>query len=147
MRARYVCPLRRIGVGKNPFIDAAAPPPPSRAYTLTVQNTGQVIHVDPSNLPEAHEGQPGSLLSLLLEAGVEVDHTCGGVVACSTCHVYVEAGGDSAPEPIEEEEDMLDFAPSLRETSRLSCQCVPDGSVDVVVEIPAWNRNEVSEDH
>lgn len=134
-------------MGTNPFIDADAPPPPTRAYTLTVRNTGLTIAVDPDNLPTGHEGQVGSLLTLLLEAGVEIDHTCGGVVACSTCHVYVERGGDSAPEPIEEEEDMLDFAPSLRESSRLACQCVPDGSVDVEVEIPAWNRNEVSEDH
>lgn len=134
-------------MGTNPFIDAEAPSPPSQSYTLTVENTGQTIAVDPDNLPDSHEGHVGSLLSLLLEAGVEIDHTCGGVVACSTCHVYVEAGGESAPEPIEEEEDMLDFAPSLRESSRLACQCVPDGSVDVRVEIPTWNRNEVSEDH
>ena len=134
-------------MGKNPYIDAEAPPPPTRAYNLTVDNTGQVIVVDPDNLPEAHDGHEGSLLTILLAAGIDVDHTCGGVVACSTCHVYVEEGGDSAPEPIDEEEDMLDFAPSLRETSRLACQCVPDGSVDVRVEIPAWNRNEVSEDH
>jgi 2Fe-2S ferredoxin len=82
----------------------------------------------------------------LLEAGVEIDHSCGGVCACSTCHVYVEAGGDTAPEPIEEEEDMLDFAPAVRSNSRLSCQCVPNGSQDVVVEIPSWKRNEVSEE-
>ncbi|MCB9791824.1 MAG: 2Fe-2S iron-sulfur cluster binding domain-containing protein [Alphaproteobacteria bacterium] len=76
-----------------------------------------------------------------------MDHTCGGVVACSTCHVYVEKGFDSAPEPIEEEEDMLDHAPALRDSSRLACQCVPDGSEDVEVEVPSWSRNEVSEDH
>jgi ferredoxin, 2Fe-2S len=134
-------------LGTNPFIDADAAPPPARPYRLTVRNTGLVIDVDPAALPEAHEGQTGSLLSLLLDRGVEIDHTCGGVVACSTCHIYVERGLESAPEAIDEEEDMLDFAPSLRDTSRLACQCVPDGSVDVEVEIPAWKRNEVSEDH
>ena len=134
-------------MGTNPYIDADAPPPPQKAYRLTVANTGEVIDVDPDNLPDADEGYPGSILTLLLEAGIDIDHTCGGVAACSTCHIYVNQGGDSAPEPIEEEEDMLDFAPALRETSRLSCQCVPDGSVDVVVELPEWKRNEVSEDH
>jgi 2Fe-2S ferredoxin len=134
-------------MGINPYIDAAAPPPPTKAYRLTVRNSGLVIDVDPDNLPEGHEGQPGSLLTLLLDKGVEIDHTCGGVVACSTCHVYVERGLDSAPDPIDEEEDMLDFAPALRDTSRLACQCVPDGSVDVEVELPSWKRNEVSEDH
>ena len=134
-------------MGRNPYIDAAAPPPPKQAYRLTVANTGQVIEVDPAALTDPDDGQKGSLLQLLLEAGVDLDHACGGVVACSTCHVYVEGGFDSAPEPIEEEEDMLDNAPALRDTSRLACQCVPDGSVDVVVELPTWKRNEVSEDH
>ncbi len=132
-------------MGVNPFIDADAPPPPKSAYKLTVKNTGQVIEVDPENLPD-EEGQEGGLLALLLAAGIELDHVCGGVVACSTCHIYVTKGFDSAPEPIEEEEDQLDFAPALRDDSRLACQCVPDGSVDVEVEIPEWNRNEVSEE-
>ena len=131
-------------MGTNPFIDAKAPPPPKKPYRVTVANSGLVIDVDPANLPD-EEGQPGSLLALLLHAGVDLDHSCGGVVACSTCHVYVNAGGKTAPPPIEEEEDMLDFAPSVRSTSRLACQCVPDGSVDVVVELPIWKRNEVSE--
>jgi len=130
----------------NPYIDASSPPEPKKAYKLTVKNTGQVIEVDPDNLPEHEDGCRGGILGLLLDAGIELDHTCGGVVACSTCHIYVTKGGESAPEPIEEEEDQLDFAPAVREESRLACQCVPDGSVDVEVEIPAWNRNEVSEE-
>ena len=132
-------------MGINPFIDADAPPPPKKAYKLTLKNTGLVIDVDPENLPD-EEGQPGSLLALLLDAGIEVGHVCGGVVACSTCHVYVTKGFDSAPEAIDEEEDQLDFAPALRDDSRLACQCVPDGSEDVEVELPEWNRNEVSEE-
>ena len=134
-------------MGINPFIDAEAPPPPSRPYRLTIANTGEVLLVDPAGLPDGHDGHPGSLLQLLLDAGVDVDHSCGGVCACSTCHVYVREGFDSAPEAIEEEEDMLDMAPGLEDCSRLACQCVPDGSQDVVVELPAWGRNEVSEDH
>ena len=132
-------------MGVNPFIDVDAPSPPKAGYTLTVKNTGQKIVVDPNALPD-EEGQTGSVLSLLLAAGIELDHVCGGVVACSTCHVYVNKGFDSAPEAIEEEEDQLDFAPSLRDESRLACQCVPDGTVDVEIEIPGWNRNEVSEE-
>lgn len=133
-------------MGTNPFIDAEAPPPPTRAYRLTLKNSGEVIEVNPEDLPD-HDGQVGSVLSILLEAGVDIDHACGGVVACSTCHIYVRQGLESSPEPIDEEEDMLDLAPSLEQESRLACQFVPDGSVDVVVEIPAWSRNEVKEDH
>lgn len=136
-------------MGVNPFIDEPAPPPPTRAYTLRVRDGEDetVIAVDPDRLPSHQDGHPGSLLSLMLAHGVDIDHACGGVVACSTCHVYVHEGLETAPEPIEEEEDMLDLAPAVRDSSRLACQCVPDGSQDVVVSIPKWKRNEVSEDH
>lgn len=133
-------------MGTNPFIESAAPPPPVQSYTITVRNTGKAIQVDPAQLPEHDDGARGSILALLLAAGIDIDHTCGGVVACSTCHIYVHTGGETAPEPIEEEDDQLDFAPAVRDVSRLACQCVPDGSSDVEVEIPAWNRNEVSEE-
>jgi ferredoxin, 2Fe-2S len=131
----------------NPYLDEDNILPPQQNYKITVSNTGQVIAVDHKNLPEGEEGREGSLLSILLSKGVELDHTCGGVVACSTCHIYVTEGGDTAPESSEAEEDQLDFAPAVRDCSRLSCQCVPDGSEDIVVEIPSWKRNEVSEDH
>ena len=134
-------------MGVNPFIDEPVPPPPARASRLRLRGTDTVIEVDPEALPDLHDGHPGSILQLLLDAGVDIDHACGGVVACSTCHVYVHEGFETSPEPIEEEEDMLDLAPMVRDNSRLACQCVPDGSKDVEVEIPSWNRNEVSEDH
>ena len=135
-------------MARNPFIDAQAPDPPKSKYTVTVANTGQIFEVDPEQLPgKRYDGQEGSLLRTLLAGGIDLDHACGGVLACSTCHIYVERVLDSAPAPIDEEEDMLDLAPSLRDSSRLACQCVPDGSVDVVIEMPIWKRNEVSEDH
>jgi len=135
----------RVPMSSNPYV-RKDPPPPTKAYRLTVRGLDRTIEVDPDSLDEGGEGCPGSILSLLLAAGIELDHTCGGVCACSTCHVYVEQGGDTAPEPSEDEEDQLDYAPALRPTSRLACQCVPDGSQDVVVELPSWNRNEVSEE-
>ena len=64
---------------------------------------------------------------------------------CSTCHVIVRKGFDSCNESTEDEEDMLDNAPGLTEHSRLSCQCVPDGTADLEVEVPSWNRNAVKE--
>ena len=134
-------------MGRNPYIDQESTPPKAK-YKLTLRNTGQEIEVDPNDLPSDHyDGLEGSILAILLKNGVEVNHSCGGVIGCSTCHIYVRQGFDSAPEPIDEEEDQLDFAPAVQDTSRLACCCVPDGSVDVEVEIPAWNRNEVAEDH
>ena len=82
-----------------------------------------------------------------LSAGIEIDHSCGGVCACSTCHIVVRQGLDSCNEATDDEEDMLDLAPGLELQSRLACQCVPDGSQDMIVEIPEWNRNLVSETH
>ncbi|MEC8380425.1 MAG: 2Fe-2S iron-sulfur cluster-binding protein [Myxococcota bacterium] len=134
-------------MGQNPYLDTEVIPPPKKAYKLHLRNTGEIFEVDPDALPEHHDGQKGSILSILVENGVDIDHACGGVVACSTCHIYVQDGFDTAPEPIEEEEDQLEFAPAVNDTSRLACQCVPDGSADVTVEIPAWNRNKVSEEH
>ncbi len=133
--------------GRNPYLGALAERRPARPYTITVQPLGVTVTVDPQKLSDGDHGLPGSVLGQLLDAGVEIDHACGGVLACSTCHVYIAAGSASCGEASEEEEDMLDGAPALRSTSRLACQCVPDGTSDVVVEIPAWNRNAVKEGH
>ena len=132
-------------MSSNPY-DRAKTVGPLSPYRLTIRGMDKVIDVDPAQLSDDEEGSYGSLLSILLANGIEVDHTCGGVCGCSTCHIYVEVGGDSATEPTEEEDDQLDYAPALRPSSRLACQCVPDGSVDVEVELPSWNRNEVSEE-
>jgi 2Fe-2S ferredoxin len=74
-----------------------------------------------------------------------LDHACGGVCACSTCHVIVHEGLESCNEPTDAELDQLDEAPGLTAKSRLGCQCVPDGSCDLVVEIPEWNKNFAKE--
>ena len=70
-----------------------------------------------------------------------LDHACGGVCACSTCHVIVHQGLESCNEASDAEMDQLDEAPGLTAKSRLGCQCVPDGTTDLVVEIPEWNKN------
>jgi len=107
----------------------------------------QTILVDPRSLPFQRDGKPGSILDIALGAEIEIDHACGGVNACSTCHVIVERGFETCGESSEAEEDMLDNAPGVVEHSRLACQAVPDGSADVVVRIPGWNRNMVAEGH
>ncbi len=117
------------------------------AYKITFQPSGETIEVDPAQLPFQRDGKPGSILDVALGHDIDIDHACGGVNACSTCHVYVKQGLESCSEVDDDEEDMLDNAPGLSESSRLSCQAVPDGSQDIVVEIPGWNRNLVSESH
>ncbi len=105
------------------------------------------VEVDPAKLPYSRDGQKGSILEIALGHKIEIDHACGGVCACSTCHVIVRQGLGSCPQATEEEDDQLDNAPGLTPQSRLACQTVPNGSSDVVVEVPGWNRNLVSEEH
>jgi 2Fe-2S ferredoxin len=130
--------------GQNPYMRSAGVPRPTRNYRLTIIDEGRrehVVEVDPARVPYSGNGQPGSILDIALAHDVELDHACGGVCACATCHIIVRAGLDSCNEPSEEEEDQLDSARGLTPQSRLACQCVPTGGEDVIVEIPAWNRN------
>jgi 2Fe-2S ferredoxin len=65
-----------------------------------------------------------------------MDHSCGGIAACATCHCYVVKGGASLTPPAADELAMLERALHRRADSRLACQAVPDRSIDVVVERP-----------
>lgn len=133
--------------GINPYQEQVESKLPTKSYTVTFLPEGKTVTVDPVALPLSREGRPGSILDIADGNGVDIDHACGGVCACSTCHVIVREGFDSMSEATEDEEDMLDEAPGLELTSRLACQAVPDGSTDVVVEIPGWNRNHAKETH
>lgn len=76
-----------------------------------------------------------SILDAAEAAGVDLPHNCGGVCACTTCHVWVEAGLASLSEIGENEDDKLNEAAGLGPASRLGCQaCV--GVEDVVVRVP-----------
>jgi len=131
--------------GSNPFIDKPGYVLPTSPFKVKFMPMEVIVEVDPNDLPKDHAGLPGSLLQIALRAGIDMDHACGGVCACSTCHVVVQSGGESIQSATDDEEDMLDLAPGLTLTSRIACQAVPDGSVDLVVEIPSWNRNLVKE--
>src|SRR5262249_24076892 len=131
--------------GVNPYIEPAKVKEPTKKYTITFLPMNVQFEVDPSVGRYGHNGLPLSILDISERAGVDIDHHCGGVAACSTCHAYVREGGESCNPASPDEEDQLDNARGLELDSRLSCQCVPDGTEDVVVEIPAWNRNLVRE--
>ena len=85
------------------------------------------------------------LLDVALENGIGIEHACGGVCACSTCHIYVNAGEGSLSEAKDDELDRVEEAPDLKMNSRLSCQSVITGDGPIEVEVPAWNRNAVKE--
>lgn len=93
------------------------------------------------------EAEPGiTICDAALKSGIHIEHACEKSCACTTCHVVVREGFDSLEESEETEEDMLDKAWGLEPESRLSCQAVV-GDVDLVVEIPKYNINMVSESH
>ena len=81
-----------------------------------------------------------------LQNGIEIEHACEKSCACTTCHVYIREGMDSLNENSDEEDDMLDKAWGLETDSRLSCQTVI-GNEDLVIEIPKYTINMVSENH
>jgi len=91
-----------------------------------------------------------TVLAAALAQGIGLDHACGGVCACSTCHVKVKRGGDCLSAASEDELDQLDQARDVGLDSRLGCQAkllrMPaDGVVEI--DIPRWNVNAVQEGH
>ena len=131
--------------GKNPYIEEASYTPATKKYKVTFAREGRTVEVDPAKVPYGHNGLPGSILDISEGFHLGLDHACGGVCACSTCHVIVHEGLESCNEASDAELDELDMAPGITPKSRLGCQTVPDGSLDLVVEIPEWNKNFVKE--
>ncbi|HEY4318667.1 MAG TPA: ISC system 2Fe-2S type ferredoxin [Herbaspirillum sp.] len=87
-----------------------------------------------------------SLCDALLDSHVDIEHACEKSCACTTCHVIVREGFDGLNEATETEEDLLDKAWGLEANSRLSCQVILD-TEDLVIEIPKYTINQVSENH
>jgi 2Fe-2S ferredoxin len=84
-----------------------------------------------------------SVLEIAHKHGVDIEGACEGSLACSTCHVVVDAGWyGKLADATEDEEDMLDLAFDLQETSRLGCQIIMTDALDgLVVKLPAGSRN------
>ena len=112
-------------------------------YKVRFDPAGVTVEVDPAEFPYGKRGRPGSLLDIALTHGLEIDHACGGVGVCATCHVIVTKGMENLSEATDDEIDTVDSAPGNTINSRLACQAVVNG--DVTVTVPSWNRNAVSE--
>ena len=97
---------------------------------------GMVVEVEPGT----------SICDAALQNGIEIEHACEKSCACTTCHVYVREGMESLNENSEDEDDLLDKAWGLEPDSRLSCQAVI-GEQDLIIEIPKYTINMVSEHH
>jgi 2Fe-2S ferredoxin len=87
-----------------------------------------------------------SICRVMLKNDIEIEHACEMSNACTTCHVYIREGFDSLLASDETEDDLLDKAWGLDPDSRLSCQAIT-GDEDLVIEIPKYTINQVSENH
>ena len=96
-------------------------------------------------LPYREHGRPASILDVAMNFGFHLEHACGGNCACTTCHVVVKKGKELLSNMNDDEADRLDLAADLQLNSRLGCQAVIEKPGEIVVQIPAWNRNYVSE--
>lgn len=85
-----------------------------------------------------------TLCDALHEQRIAIEHACGKVAACTTCHIIVRQGFSSLSPMEETEEDMLDMAWGLEPHSRLSCQARA-GEQDIVIEIPRYSINHAKE--
>jgi ferredoxin len=115
-----------------------------RRASLTSLCSIKVTFITQDGSKETVEAPKGaSILDVAHENDIDLEGACEGSVACSTCHVIVEpAYYEKLEEPTDEENDMLDLAFGLEETSRLGCQVVLDKSLDgITVKLPSATRN------
>ena len=105
--------------------------------------TQKTVEFEHGKLPFQEHGLPESFLDLAMNAGVHLEHACGGSCACTTCHLIIKEGAQNLSEMEDNEADRLDTAWDLTTTSRLGCQAVIKG--DVTAEFPLYTRNYVQE--
>ena len=120
-------------------------PPAENMVRVTFRPENRTVEFPFGTLPYEGHGEPMSILDVAENYHIFLDHACGGVCACTTCHVHVTDGADGLSEPEEKELDRMDLAPGLQLNSRLGCQAVIEKPGSYVVEIPAWNKNYVQE--
>ncbi|KAH8901879.1 ferredoxin [Coniochaeta sp. PMI_546] len=138
---------------------ASIPRTPLQRRAFSVTTAAAHGHVDPPKPGEElyvtffdKEGQEhkiavskgDNLLDIAQAHDLEMEGACGGSCACSTCHVIVldQEYYDKMPEPEDDENDMLDLAFGLTETSRLGCQVNMTKELDGLrVKLPSMTRN------
>jgi 2Fe-2S ferredoxin len=126
---------------------ATAEPLAPNMVRITFLPEGKTVEFEHGKLDYKDHGKPESILDIAINHDVFLDHACGGNCACTTCHVWVKQGAENLTEMDDDEADRLDMAADLQLNSRLGCQAQIAKPGEVVVEIPAWNRNYVSEEH
>ena len=112
---------------------------------VTFEPEGKTVEFPFDSLPYEGHGLPMSFLDVAENYGIFLDHACGGVCACTTCHIWVKEGAKGISEAEDLELDRMETAADIQLNSRLGCQAVIERPGTYVVEIPKWNRNYVQE--
>jgi ferredoxin, 2Fe-2S len=120
-------------------------PPAEGVVRVTFEPEGKTVEFPYGTMPYDHHGKPMSFLDVAENYGIFLDHACGGVCACTTCHIWIKSGDNKITPADDDELDRMDMAADQQLNSRLGCQAVITGPGAYVVEIPKWNRNYVSE--
>jgi ferredoxin, 2Fe-2S len=127
-----------------PEVDLSKPPAPN-VVRVTFEPENKTVEFEFGSMPYDGHGQPMSFLDVAENYNIFMDHACGGVSACTTCHMFLKKGEQGVSEAEDLELDRLDMAPGLQLNSRLGCQCVIEKPGEYIAEIPAWNKNYVQE--
>ena len=109
-----------------------------------------IVYIDRQGKRHCIRGKVGdNVMYLAHRYNIELEGACEASLACSTCHVYVkDEYTDKLSEPLEEEDDMLDMAPFLKENSRLGCQIILSKDLDgIEVTLPKATRNFYVDGH
>ena len=88
---------------------------------MTFQPENKTVEFPFGTLPYDGHGQPMSFLDVAENYGIFLDHACGGVSACTTCHIHLKEGAKGVSEPEDLELDRLELSPGLQLNSRLGC--------------------------
>lgn len=109
-----------------------------------------IVYVDAKGNRVPVRGKVGdNVMYLAHRHGIDIEGACEASLACSTCHVYVHSDYyDMIPEPKEEEDDMLDMAPALKDNSRLGCQIILTKELEgMELSLPSVTRNFYVDGH
>ena len=127
-----------------PPVDLSVPPPDG-IVRVTFLPENATVEFPFDTLPYQGHGLPMSFLDVAENYDIFLDHACGGVCACTTCHLHIKDGAPGISEPEDKELDRMETAADIQLNSRLGCQAVIEKPGAYVVEIPKWNRNYVQE--
>jgi ferredoxin len=139
-RNSLIRPATRSGTIRA-FLPSVTASPSFESQQLTSRSfaTVPIIYIEPSGEEKEVQAEVGKhLLDIAHDNNIELEGACGGELACATCHlIFEQEMYDTLPEKDEEEDDMLDLAFELTDTSRLGCQiCVREDMAGMKVRIP-----------